>query len=357
MGATMKKPKYEKGKKIGQAQTAWRIPAIRFKQHDKYLYVFHAKASELYSRLSINRRIENKDEGYQRTLSTSRILAVAKFIERKKVIPSSVLITFDQATYSAAKKILTVPKGTNIGWVIDGQHRLAGAHEAATNGTDIDLPVVAFVGLRFKEQVQQFVTINREAKGVPTSLYLDLLGHLPQKNPAEFAKERAADLATQLRQDESSPFFEKVVATISPKEGQVSLTNFVRKVSSHLIPDRGTLHIYTSKEQRATISNYFSGLKNTFPEEFERKDSIFFKTVGFGALWNAFPTFFSICLTKHGGFQVQDVTRMFQNIKGFDFSGWRSIGTGNSAELQAGEDLKAALHIAFDGKNRGHLKV
>jgi DGQHR domain-containing protein len=109
-----------------------------------------------------------------------------------------------------------MPAGTDVGWVIDGQHRLAGAEVASRGGTDIELPVIAFIGLSEPRQVEQFVTINREAKNVPTSLYLDLLRLLPNRKPADVAKERAADLATQLRRDEESPFFESIVVTTSP---------------------------------------------------------------------------------------------------------------------------------------------
>ena len=101
------------------------------------------------------------------------------------------------------------------------------------------------------------MTINREAKNVPTSLYLDLLRELPaSKNPAEVAKERAADVATQLRRVENSPFYEKIVVATSPKAGQLSLTNFVRKIAPLVTPEKGMLSEYTEWEQQSIISNY-----------------------------------------------------------------------------------------------------
>ena len=146
------------------------------------------------------------------------------------------------------------PLETDVGWVIDGQHRLAGAAVAAREGSDIELPVVAFIGLDENRQIEQFVTINREAKNVPTSLYLDLLRLLPDRRPADAAKERAVDLATQLRKDEDSPFVDRIVVTTSPQSGQISLTNFVRKIAVHVTPDRGILNGFTEREQYAVIS-------------------------------------------------------------------------------------------------------
>jgi DGQHR domain-containing protein len=345
------------GKHSGKLKSDRTFPALRVTQSDITIFLFKAHASRLFKMLSINRREEDKDVGYQRALSVARVGAIAKFIKSKRVIPGAIIVSLDKtAAFDTKTRSLVVPKGTDVGWVIDGQHRLAGAEMASREGIDIELPVVAFIGLDDKRQVEQFVTINREAKNVPTSLYLDLLKVLPQKNPADVARERASDIADQLRKDESSPFFEKIVVTVSPKSGQLSLTNFVRKVAP-LVAERGTLQLYTVYEQKSVVSNYFEGLRQVFPKEFEKRDSIFFKTVGFGALWNAFPTFFNLVLKNQKGFAVADVVTIFKRIDTFDFSSWSQLGTGSSAEIAAGDDLKQELKLAFDVSKEGLLRV
>ncbi len=179
-------------------------------------------------------------------------------------------------------------------------------------------------------------------------MYLDLLHHLPNKRSADIAKERAADIATQLRKDEQSPFFERIVVTSAPKSGlTISLTNFVRKISIHVAPDKGILNAYTELEQMSVISNYYQGLRQVFAKEFDAKDSIFFKTLGFGALWNVFPIFFSLTLKNQKGFAVKDVATMFRAIDNMDFSSWTQYGTGDQAERTAAEDLRASLLLAF----------
>jgi DGQHR domain-containing protein len=350
----------EPAKHTGRITSALKVSAIEVTQMSAKLYVFKVKASTLYSAVSISRRTENKDEGYQRTLSPSRVQAITRYItQQKKAIPGAIILSLDNATFDASKNELRIPAGTDVGWVIDGQHRLAGAEEASRQNADIELPVVAFIGLSNERQIDYFVTINREAKNVPTSLYLDLLRELPSsKNPAEVAKERAADLASQLRRDEESPFFERIVVATSPKPSQLSLTNFVRKIAPLVTPDRGTLSIYTELEQQAVISNYYKGLQQVFPKEFEAKDSAFFRTVGFGALWNVFPVFFALALKNYQAFQVRDVVAIFKRIEHTDFSGWKQLGSGNQAEQIAGEDLKTQLLYAFREDNKpGLLKV
>jgi DGQHR domain-containing protein len=229
--------------------------------------------------------------------------------------------------------------------------RLAGAAEAAKQGVDVELPVVAFTGLTPKAQIEQFVTINREAKNVPTSLYLDLLHSLPDKNPADAAKERAADIATELRRDADSPFFERIAVTQSPKAGQISLVNFVRKITPHITRDKGILGTYTELEQCKVISNYYKGLAQVYSRDFAARDSIFFKTVGFGALWNAFQFVFSLTLKNCSGFTVKDVVSVLKQVETFDFSGWVQYGSGNQAETNAGDDFRTALLIAFNAED------
>lgn len=341
-----KKPGVDTNPHIGHVTHSLRVAAIPVAQADHILYVFTCKASVLFGAFSINRRVQDKDEGYQRVLSPSRVQALTRYVLQKRPIPGAIIVSLDKAVFDKKKQELTIPPGTDVGWVIDGQHRLAGAAMAARDGTDIEFAVIAFVGLKEKDQIEQFVTINREAKNVPTSLYLDLLHHLPNKNSAEVAKERATDLATQLRKDEGSPFFERIAVITAPKPGQISLVNFVRKISL-LITKNSILNTYTEREQLGIISNYYQGLRNVFSKEYEAKESMFFKTLGFGALWNVFPTVFSLSIKNQKGFTVRDVASIFRRIDGVDFATWAQYGTGDQAERNAAEDLRANLLVAF----------
>jgi DGQHR domain-containing protein len=318
------------------------------KQFDQTFYMFAAPAKALWSVVSINQRDENKDSGYQRVLSPSRTRAIAAYLKKQQPMPLSLLISFDDAALSPDKRTITIKNKPKSGWVIDGQHRLAGAHESEL---DVELPVIAFVGLDVSQQIGQFVTINREAKGVPTSLYYDLLKHLPKKkSAADTAKERAADIANELRKDEESPFFGKIVIMSSPAKGEISLTNFVRKVAPLVFETKGFLAAYSVVEQRGIIHNYYKGLQIAEPKEFDKPDSVFFQTIGFGALMNALPTFVNLTLKATKSFKVKDVVSTFKEIGHFDFAAWRELGTGGAAESQAGDDLTAELLAAFETK-------
>src|SRR5262249_41187038 len=115
------------------------------------------------------------------------------------------LITFKGARFVDGE--IQVQNDSKSGWITDGQHRWLAAKQLTD---DILLPVIAFIDLPLAAQVEHFITINREARGVPSSLYLDLLKSLPkEKTAGERVKERTTDLARLLNTDEESPFYGK----------------------------------------------------------------------------------------------------------------------------------------------------
>lgn len=349
----VKKKKKLKKRKSSKAGRRKKFPCVCFNQAGHKLYLFVTSAKKLWSIVDINRRAEDKDEGYQRTLSAARIAKIAHFIQGNNVLPTSVLINFDEGKFDKTSSTLLIPDKSNAGWVIDGQHRLAGAHESKV---DICLPVVAFLKLSFEEQVECFVTINREQKGVPSSLYYDLLQHIPGgKTEKEMIQERVVDIAKMLRSDESFQFFNRIVITSSPKKGQISLTNFVRKVSP-LVKRQGRLYMLPDVDRMGILNNYYKALANVFPKEYKLPDSIFFKTVGFGALMNALPTILDLTLQEFHGFRVVDVTKTFKTIADFDFSDWRKA-SGSLAESAATSDLIAYLTSSLAGQSKKVIRL
>jgi len=314
----------------------------KFKQGDYELFLFVCSGKELWKLVQVNRRVEDKDQGYQRALSTSRVKRIASYVQDGNALPGTVLISFDKGEFVNTDALLRVPRRPDAGWVLDGQHRLAGIHESTR---DCDVPVVAFVGLEIAQQVEFFVTVNKEQKGVPSSLYYDLLKVLPpKKTEKEVLQERAADLAARLKQDETSPFFRRIVTVTSPKQGELSTTNVVRKLYPALRGDGGFLSTFADGERVGIINNYYRAIERVFPEEYRRRNSIFFRTLGFGALMNIFSTVFQLTLTQRGGkFRVADVVAVLEEIADYDFSNWRQMGTGTAAETTAADDLRQAL--------------
>jgi DGQHR domain-containing protein len=342
-------------KKTAAKTKMLKFPCVKSKQGKFELVAFVTKASILRSFVEINQRDPDEKTGYQRVLSASRVRVIKAYIDAGKPIPTSILISLEEGsklTHDANtdKWTISIPQSRESGWVIDGQHRLAGASEATT---DIELVVVAFIGLSDIEQINQFVTINKEAKGVPTSLYLDLKRNLPHnKTEVERAKDRAVDIAERLKKDEDSPFYSKIIFTGSPKKGELSLNNFVRKVHPLVLTGKGLLaETFTFLEQATILNNYYKAFEQVFPKIFTSDKSPFFRTLGFGALINAFPTVFNLAIKYHQGFAVKDVIMILKKVEDFEFSQWNELGSGNAVEITAGADFAETLKFRFeDGK-------
>ncbi|NWK73755.1 DGQHR domain-containing protein [Acinetobacter sp. SwsAc6] len=343
-----------------------KIPAIKFQQQDNSLYIFKIKASKLYEIVAINQREDDKDTGYQRTLSISRAKAISKYITQKqRPIAPGLVVVFENSSFDENESTITIPDQTNAGWVIDGQHRLRGAKLAADEGIDIELAVIAFLNLSESDQVEQFITINQEAKSVPASLYLDLKRQIPTlnaKTATEVAKEKTVDIADVLRKNPKSIFFEKIAVTSSPSKGQISLNNFVRKVHPHLVEGKGAFATYTSQEVAIILDNYYKGLSKYEPDFFKSAEkNIFFKTLGFGALINALPTFFQWVAKEYNStFTIETVEQGFLKIDhtDFNFTSWEKAGTGSDAEKRAGTDLINAIEDGFThGGSESKIKL
>jgi len=341
--AIKKKPvaRKQSGKKQGGLKKPFTAPVIVVKQHSHKLYMFKAKASVLFDMLSINRRDQDitKEKGYQRVLPISRVKAISTFVSDKNVIPNPIIVTFDEAEVKAGKII--VPAGDDVGWVIDGQHRLAGAYEAAISDTalDIEMSVTAFIGLDIQEQIKTFITINREAKTVPTSLVLDLIRNIPTRRPSDIANERAADIAKALTQKKDSPFLNRIVID-APRANQMSLTNFVRKTTPLVIASKGRLKNFTFEQQVRIFDNYFKSVSKVFEGEWKATNSIFFKTLGFGAMMNVFERIFNEVTERENAFSVETISKYLGYVSDFDFDQWKSYGSGNKAETEAAKDFE-----------------
>jgi DGQHR domain-containing protein len=330
------------------------IDAIPVQQGSFKFYLFSMPASKLWQLTQINKRSEDKREGYQRALSDARVRNISKYIHNGGMLAGSIVVSFDEGSFDTGYQKLRLPNRKNIGWIIDGQHRLAGAYEASLNNVDLTLPVIAFLELSLEKQIELFITINKEARGVPASLYIDLLKDLPKrKTDRELTDERISDIARALDNDELSPFNQKIIFTRTARPGEISLNNFARILRPHISRPTGTLSLFTPSEQEGAITNYYKALQFAFPKAFKTDPPIFFRTIGFGAVWRAFPYVFNLTQGRHKTFSVAAIGKIFSEIHDFDFDKWDEAGTGSAAEVSAGEDIIAALEEAYaddDGK-------
>jgi hypothetical protein len=93
-------------------------------------------------------------------------------------------------------------------------------------------------------------------------------------------------------------------------------------------------------------------LRDIFPEEFRKNNSLLFRTIGFGATFNAFDEIFTRVLSEHGSFKVQDIKKLVGLISDYEIADWEEFGTGNKAEQLAAQDFLTSLRKAIKATSK-----
>jgi DGQHR domain-containing protein len=178
------------------------VPAFsaRVGRKGKYLlFLFFIEAKHLLKIAYVARRETGQEAYYQRMVSKDRLRAIAKYVEKGRVFPNSVVVALDERAWEftpTPDKTLTqldigFSKNLSLGrlnllnsyrscWIIDGQHRLYSYTKTTVPGF---LAVSAFARVDKETQADYFLDINLEAKRVSPNLLWDLLGSLHPGSP------------------------------------------------------------------------------------------------------------------------------------------------------------------------------
>ncbi len=314
------------------------VDAREFEQSGTKLYSFVMTASDLFRVSTISRREEDKERGYQRLLNRNRAMQIASYVDhRQGLLPNNLILAFKESVRYVQGK-LRIPTEPDAALVIDGQHRLWGLHLAQA---DFAVAVVGFIGLDLVRQKELFITINKYQKGVPASLYLDLLPEIKDLVDVDVAEERAIDLVKQLNEDEESPWYQQVNLT-GEGRGAISLVNFVRKLKPLLSQASFSRLLY--EEQYKLLFNYFAAVKTVFLDQWNDRRSLIKKTVGFGALMGALTEIFNVTTREKSEFTVNAICDVLRLVEGFRFDkDMLGAGSGTAAEKAAADHLLDAI--------------
>jgi len=127
-----------------------------------------------------NPRAEDPEEGFQRSLDVNRAEAIADYISKGGVIPSSIILSAQgdaDFEYNSKKKTISFNMSLKSFLIIDGQHRVYGfrkLHERGYHDNKIRIPVVIFSELTPVDEARIFIDVNTQQKPVPKELLLDI---------------------------------------------------------------------------------------------------------------------------------------------------------------------------------------
>ncbi|MBD1214970.1 MAG: DGQHR domain-containing protein [Dolichospermum circinale Clear-D4] len=327
------------------------IPAFQVIQNNISMLVFVTTVKMIYERFDVSRRIDDKKLGYQRSFSKKRIKEIKNYINQEQgIIPNSILVNIDEGKfdYQENNNLLILHETESLGLIIDGQHRVNGCYDA---NPDFKLMVIATLGLSVKDQAKLFVIINKTQKGVPTSLYLDLMNLLEGEiedfdGEGVTAERRAREIAIRLNETDESPLHELIRTTGEAGFG-ISLNEFVTQIRDYVEPKTGKLANLGFEQQYKVFEIYFRSVKAVFLEEWNDPKSYILKTVGFGGLMAAFYEVFNLVMQKYQMFNTENTIKLLVSIQDFKFDKDNLPGgAGFKAQEKVGDMIVSKLKNA-----------
>ena len=301
------------------------VPATDISTDEINAYLCALNADKIFSVAEVIRRKEDRQKGFQRNLSQVRVRQIAAYLSSPRhMFANNIIIAFDrELSFNNGKLILPTDEDKR-GWVVDGQHRLAGIQQAKWKHK---LAVVILSAITIEEMASLFRTINSTQKGVPTSLLYDLLG---LTKDGEFEEIRGHELAVKLNEEPESPLH-RGIDMLGSGPNRISQTRIVNSLKP-LITETGLLRGYSIEDQFGILKNYFSAINARVGEEtFRSPEHIFLTALGFASLVHLLPKVFTDTLARDNDFRVDSIYQTVAGIEDYDFSRMSHKGLGGDA--------------------------
>lgn len=310
-----------------------KIKAIKCVQNDKTFYLASIKSSILEQICFISRREESPKIGFQRALSEPRAKSIAKYMDELNGCLPATLILSAQAktkmTYDEGSNILSFEIKDNSFMVLDGQHRLYGLLLAKK---DYEIPVAIFSKLTIKDEVNLFIDINTNQKGVPTALLLDIKELTGKETSLEEKQRKLFDLLNT-----NSPLA-GYLSPMKSKTGFIARNVFNEATKEFLengyFADKDVDIIYRG------VKNYLEALELVFVSSKNEKAKLTTANL-FKASFAIFNEIIDKTFDKYGKLKVEYLQETLQPIAKADFN---KIGTNKDDLKKLLGDMKNQLY-------------
>lgn len=313
------------------------VQAVQVMQNERQFFLFKMRAGDLLDIAYFNPREIDRESGIQRPYKASRSREIADYIEEDdSVLPNNIIVSLKKESIQYRDGELEIRPEKNVAFVIDGQHRLRAFNYIKKH--DFELPVSAFVGLSLAEIAEIFVKINYYQKPVSKSLVFDLLGISDEIFP-EFVE--AHTITKMLNETIGSPWFDSI-KMLGIGKGIITQASFITALENNKILDN-VLKQFTPDQKVKILSNYFSAIKQLFPDKWGHRGSIIAKTLGFNAFVRLFPRIFDAVVGESKGFKVDDIIRVLKPLQRVDFE---------AAEISSLGGIKGVRTLANMMENR-----
>lgn len=285
-------------------------------QNSLKLYVFKLTSEEIHNHFVISRRLENRDDGYQRIVKEKKIKEIVAYLSGKSpdsypsILPSNVLIALDNIEYKEDTKELVIGDNEDgyKGLIIDGQHRAKGGYEFSPK---FELIVVAVADLEPKHQARLFITINKTQTPLPASLYMDLISTTSDEDIRDnldgeniTADQKATEIIRDLNSNDES-CLKDLIAMTGEEAKKISLSSILPFVKEYINYTNGKFKGSSFNEQVQIFINYFNAIKVVFESDWE--NGVVFKTTVLGGLIKSLGDVFDETFIEHKNFKENSI--------------------------------------------------
>lgn len=329
-----------------------KFKCLSIKQKESTFYCITASASFLKNVCSTSmKEINSGRDVFQRSLSRLRTMRIADFINRRSggLMPPAIILNSRKPLVFEGDDII-IDENSDQFFIIDGQHRLAGAFESEQK--DYEFCVIIFDYLDNDLQSELFVSINSEQRKVNPNVRFRIKASSGVLNPEQVV----TNIAFILNDTPRSPLFGMIKLDDSPSAGQgvtISLSSFSEILLTYFYnPDdyfelkdflknngceksiSGSLYHYKASYDKCIfwkfyiadrwditakiLWNYFSAIKEVFPFSWGHQGFTITKTTGINALMLLLKDVYNYCEQKDRDFRVATLCTLLHKLKTLD---------------------------------------
>ncbi|HIB8524894.1 TPA: DGQHR domain-containing protein [Enterobacter cloacae] len=294
--------------------------------------------NELMSTCKISRVNEKTEQGFQRTLDTARASKIAKYLKDGKVIPGALILSCqkdDDISYDEKNQRLIIEGSAGLFMVIDGQHRLYGSYMAYETDNKTRIPVCILSGLNRQEEIEYFIDINSNQKGVPKTLRIELTKYLVEEGSLEGIRLK---LFEDLSDHPDSPLLGRLSAS---QKGRGYITHVPFQAALDRVLQISPLKDLPYDDKLVLIKNYLYGVKENLVEV-GNQDKLFQATF-FQAIFRVFEQACSVAITVGSNYKKETFTSLFNVLQKINYE--LHSGTNDQAITALEKDVSALLDI------------
>ena len=323
--------KYVKSKKKPNSYASY--PALPITQNKQKFYIVTIPVEDIFPFCFVARRDDDPIEGFQRLLSESRAIDIASYLDNSKgSIPTNIVLSAQdvaEVSYNSKSKTIKYRRTNKSFLVLDGQHRLYGYGQTTKKHR---VPVAIYEGLNRNEEVNLFIDINTNQKGVPAALLLDIKKFAERESKKE---QELRDIFDKLNTDANSPFN----GLLSPSR---SVSGKISRVTFNRAMDQVLDNIVTSQLSEdiryKLILNYFRALEYALSSTDLMRKSSYFE-----AFCSLFSEAIRISSTIYGNYKYDSLCSVLAPIQKVNFSQLTTGGTTRLTKTQILPMLKQVL--------------